>query len=133
MGLIATQPPANIELVAVGGILRKLTQSFVGPHAIRTVRGHFTDRAFVSVKALTKQGVLADVDPLEAEVKRTMIAQASEAILLIDRSKLTARGLNAIGPISGISLVLTHGVAAAELRELKKFDIPVRPTDQAPA
>jgi DeoR/GlpR family transcriptional regulator of sugar metabolism len=130
MGLIAAQAPVNIELVAVGGILRTLTQSFVGPHAIRTVREHFTDRAFISVKALTDRGILADVDPLEAEVKRSMIAQANEAVLLIDRSKLSARGLSAIGPISDTSLVLAHGIAGAELRDLEKFGVLVRPTDQ---
>jgi DeoR/GlpR family transcriptional regulator of sugar metabolism len=128
IGLIATQAPSNIELVAVGGSLRKLTQSFVGTHAIRTVRGHFTDRAFVSVKALTKRGMLADVDPLEAEVKRNMIAQAGEAILLIDRSKLSARGLNAVGPISDISLVLAHGLKPIEVRHLQKLDVQVRLT-----
>lgn len=130
IGLIATQAPANIELVAVGGTLRELTQSFVGPHAIRTVLGHFTDRAFISVKALSREGTLADVDPLEAEVKRAMIAQAGEAILLIDRSKLSARGLNAVGPVSDISLVLAHGAEAAQLRDLQKFGVRVRSTDQ---
>lgn len=126
MGLIATHAPSGVELVAVGGTLRTLTQSFVGSHAIRTVLRHFTDRAFVSVKALTDEGVLADVDPLEAEVKREMIAHAHESILLIDRSKLVARGLNAIAPISDISLVLAHGIEGAELRGLKGFGVPVR-------
>lgn len=126
MQLVAAQSPPNTELVAVGGLLRKLTQSFVGPHAIRTIEGHFTDHAFVSVKAITETGVLADVDPLEAEVKRSMIAQASNATLLIDRSKLSARGLNAIGPVSEVSLVLAYGVQGSELQRFQKFDVPVR-------
>jgi DeoR/GlpR family transcriptional regulator of sugar metabolism len=126
MQLVAAQAPPNVELVAVGGLLRKLTQSFVGPHAIRTIESHFTDHAFVSVKALTETGVLADVDPLEAEVKRAMIAQANGAVLLIDRTKLSARGLNAIGPVTQVSLVLAHGVPASDLRGLQKFDVPVR-------
>ena len=126
MQLIGAHAPPNVELVGVGGLLRKLTQSFVGPHAIRTIEGHFTDHAFVSVKALTMDGVLADVDPLEAEVKRTMIAQANEAILLIDRSKLSSRGLNAIGGVSDVSLVLAHGIQTADLRRIEKFDVPVR-------
>jgi DeoR/GlpR family transcriptional regulator of sugar metabolism len=126
MRLVQTQAPPNVELVAVGGLLRELTQSFVGPHATRTIEGHFADHAFVSVKAVSQTGMLADVDVLEAEVKRTMIAQANQAVLLIDRSKLSARALNAIGPISDVSLVLAHGIDDNELRELEKFEVPVR-------
>jgi DeoR/GlpR family transcriptional regulator of sugar metabolism len=125
MQLVAAQAPPNVELVAVGGLLRTLTQSFVGPHALRTIEGHFTDHAFVSVKALMENGLLADVDPLEAEVKRAMIAQASEPVLLIDRSKLSARGLNAIGPVGDVSRVLAHGVEPSELRRFHRLGVPV--------
>jgi DeoR/GlpR family transcriptional regulator of sugar metabolism len=126
MQLVATQAPANVELVAVGGMLRTLTQSFVGPHAVRTVEAHFTDHAFISIRALMNNGLLADVDPLEAEVKRAMISQANESVLLIDRSKLTARGLNAIALVSDVSLVLAHGIEPADLRMFDRLDVPVR-------
>jgi DeoR/GlpR family transcriptional regulator of sugar metabolism len=126
MQLIAAQAPPNVELVAVGGLLRTLTLSFVGPHAIRTIHGHFADHAFVSVKAVATTGVLADVDPLEAEVKRAIIAQASESVLLIDRTKLKSRGLNAIGPVADVSLVLAYGVKDSDLRPFKTANVPVR-------
>jgi DeoR/GlpR family transcriptional regulator of sugar metabolism len=126
MQLVATQAPANIELVAVGGMLRTLTQSFVGPHAVRTIEAHFTDHAFISIRALMNNGLLADVDPLEAEVKRAMISQANQSVLLIDRSKLTARGLNAIALVSDVSLVLAHGIEPADLRMFHRLDVPVR-------
>ena len=78
--------------------MRRLTRSFVGPFAVHTVLGHFADRLFLSVKGVTGDGALTDADPLEAEVKATMIAHAEEAFLLIDDSKLQARGLNADRP-----------------------------------
>jgi DeoR/GlpR family transcriptional regulator of sugar metabolism len=43
--LVAAQAPTNVELVCVGGLLRTLSQSFVGPHAIGTIERHFTDHA----------------------------------------------------------------------------------------
>ena len=54
----------------MGGSLRRLTRSFVGPFAVHTVLGHFADRLFLSVKGVTRDGALTDADPLEAEVKR---------------------------------------------------------------
>ena len=44
--------------------------------------------------------MLTDADPLEAELKRTMIEQAGESVLLIDQSKLSVRGLSVIAPIA---------------------------------
>jgi DeoR/GlpR family transcriptional regulator of sugar metabolism len=43
--LVAAQAPTNVELVCVGGLLRTLSQSFVGPRAIGTIERHSTDRA----------------------------------------------------------------------------------------
>ena len=126
MGLVATQATPNVTLIGIGGLLRQLTQSFVGPDAVSTINGHFCDHAFLSVKALAPTGMLADADALEAEVKRAMIAQAREPILLISASKLSARGLNAIGPVTDLSQVLAHGVSEADLKPLRGFDVPVR-------
>jgi DeoR/GlpR family transcriptional regulator of sugar metabolism len=132
MQLVAAQAPPNIDLVAVGGLLRQLTQSFVGPYAVRTIQGHFTDHAFLSIKGLSSTGVLTDADPLEAEVKRAMVTQASQPVLLIDRSKLRARGLNAIGPASELSLVIAHGTRDDDLRLLVETGVAVRRLTDAP-
>ena len=85
MELIFNESGPNAEIIGVGGSLRRLTRSFVGPFAVRTVQGHFADRLFLSVKGLTETGMMTDADALEAEVKRTMIAQAGESTLLVDQ------------------------------------------------
>lgn len=130
MDLIGTSPSPNVELIGVCGTLRPLTRSFVGPFAVHTVLGHFADRLFLSVKGVTPDGALTDADPLEAEVKATMIAHAQEAVLLIDESKLNARGLNAVGRVADLSGVLTCGVAAKGLAALRATGVPVRAIDR---
>ena len=98
MELIFNESTADAEIIGVGGTLRRLTRSFVGPFAVRTVQGHFADRLFLSVKGLTENGMMTDADALEAEVKRTMIAQAGESTLLVDRVRRSSvRGLSVIG------------------------------------
>jgi DeoR/GlpR family transcriptional regulator of sugar metabolism len=108
----------DIELIGIGGTLRRLTRSFVGPFAVRTVEGHFADRLFLSVKGLTETGMLTDADPLEAEVKRAMIAQAGESTLLVDRSKLIARGLSVVASVAEVSGVLVDGITPAQAAPL---------------
>jgi DeoR/GlpR family transcriptional regulator of sugar metabolism len=130
MELVGTSSSPNVELIGVCGTLRRLTQSFVGPFAVHTVLGHFADRLFLSVKGVTRDGALTDADPLEAEVKATMIAHAHEAFLLIDDSKLQARGLNAVGRVVDLAGVLTYGVHGRELAALRETGADVRAIDR---
>lgn len=126
MELIFSEGGPNLELIAVGGNLRRLTRSFVGPIAVRTIQGHFVDRLFLSVKGLTENGMLTDADPLEAEVKRAMIGQAAESTLVIDRSKLSVRGLSAIASIAEVSGVLAHGLSEHEADGLRAAGASIR-------
>jgi len=129
MQMACAQGSPNVHLVGVGGTLRPLTQSFVGPYAVGTVLAHYADHAFMSVKALTATGMMLDADQLEAEVKRTMIAHAKEPVLLIDRSKLTARGLHAVAPVSELELVLAYGASNEELQLLTEAGVAVQSLD----
>lgn len=118
MELVFNEGGPGVELIGTGGTLRRLTRSFVGPNAVRTVQGHFADRLFFSVKGLTATGLMTDADALEAEVKRAMIAQAGEATLLVDASKLRVRGLSVIASVSEVSGVLAYGMSRDEVDPL---------------
>ena len=126
MDLVFREGGPNLELIGVGGTLRRLTRSFVGPVAVRAVIGHFADRLFLSVKGLTESGMLTDADPLEAEVKRAMIGQAGEATLLIDRSKLSVRGLSVIASVSEVASVVAHGLSSQEADALRASGASLR-------
>jgi DeoR/GlpR family transcriptional regulator of sugar metabolism len=109
----------ELELVCVGGTLRRLTRSFVGPAAVRTVQSHYADRLLFSVKGLTANGVMTDADPLEAEVKRAMIGQSGVSVLLVDDAKLAIRGLSVIASASEVTSVLAYGLSPEQATGLR--------------
>ena len=119
MHLVLGRAGPQLELLGIGGTLRRIGGSLVGPLAVQTVESHFADRCFVSVKGVTAGGVLTEADPLEAEVKRAMIAQSTRPTVLLERSKLSARGLSEIGRVADVSSVVAYGVAAGELEPLR--------------
>jgi len=123
MELVASHPSSPAELVGIGGTLRRLTRSFVGPVATTAVQSHYADRFFFSVKGVTPDGVLTDADSLEAEVKRTMLRHATDPVLLIDQSKLESRGLSVIAPVAEVSRILTSGVDEHELAPLAALGV----------
>ena len=106
MELVCESEASRVEVIGVGGIMRKLTCSFVGPQAVRAIESHTADRVLFSVRGLADDGRLTDPDPLEAEIKRTMIAGAQRAILMVDGSKFDRPALSVIANVRDVSLVL---------------------------
>src|SRR5919106_3232731 len=73
MDLACEADAPQVEVIGMGGTMRKLTRSFVGPQAIAGIESHFADKAVFSVQGVTDDGHMTDPDPLEAQVKHAMI------------------------------------------------------------
>lgn len=125
MELFMRDEAPKTDVVGVGGLMKKLTLSFVGPHAVQTVSAHSADTAFISVKGITRDGYLTDPDLLEAEVKRAMIEHSEEPVLVVDGSKFEKRGLSVITHVSGISRVLVADAPEERLEELSAMGVEV--------
>jgi DeoR/GlpR family transcriptional regulator of sugar metabolism len=123
---LLTTTEANVELIGIGGWLRRLTLSLVGPAAVRAIREHFADKTFLSVKGLANDGSLTDPDPLECEVKRAMIEQAEESILLLEPEKLQTRGSHLIARSDALSLVLAADLSKDQVTRLRGTGMRVR-------
>ena len=126
MELLKTLEAPGASFIGLGGSFKELTKSFVGPHAVRMARAHFTDMVLLSVKGITRDGEMTDPDPSEAEVKRAMIERSENPILLIDGRKFQRRGLSLIGNVSDISLVLAADCAEDNLKSLEHKGVEVR-------
>jgi DeoR/GlpR family transcriptional regulator of sugar metabolism len=125
MELVCESDAPQVELIGMGGTLRKLTRSFVGPQAVAGIETHFADQVVFSVAGLTDQGHLTDPDPLEAEVKRAMIRRARRAVLLVDNSKFDHAALSVIADVSAVDAVLAAGAPDRALRPLRRAGVDV--------
>src|SRR3954468_12724406 len=126
MDLLTEVDAPQVELIGAGGTLRKLTRSFVGPQAVRAIEAHFADHVIFSVRGLTPDGFLTDPDPLEAEVKRTMIARARQAILLVDGSKFDRAALAQIAEVDRVGVIVAADAPQSALEPLAAAGIDVR-------
>src|SRR5215210_4675049 len=126
MDLFSTADPSGASMVGLGGIFRALTLSFVGPCTIRTIESYLADRAFVSVKGITAEGYLTDINPLEAEVKRAMIRQSERPVLLVDGRKFEQRGSSVIAHVSEVSLVVTADARRPHVETLDDLGVDVQ-------
>ena len=105
--------------------MRKLTRSFVGPQAVRTIDAHFADHVLFSVRGLTSEGFLTDPDPLESEVKRAMIRRGREAVVLVDGSKFDRPALTQIARVDEVGMVVAADADEQALKPLVRAGIEV--------
>src|SRR5215204_2739863 len=126
MDLFSTADPSGASMVGLGGIFRALTLSFVGPCTIHTIESYMADRAFLSVKGITSEGYLTDINPLEAEVKKEMIRHAERPVLLVDSRKFEQRGFSVIAHVSEVSLVMTADARQSHVEALEDLGVDVQ-------
>jgi DeoR/GlpR family transcriptional regulator of sugar metabolism len=106
-----------VELLVLGGILRRNYLSFVGgltEHALREVRAH---RLFLGTSGVRTDGTVMDSTLVEVPVKQAMIAAAEQTVLLADRAKFPGTGLAPVcGPDAVDVLVTNDGADPDTLR-----------------
>jgi len=116
----------EISLIMIGGLMRPVSCSFVGPHAEATMGEFHADRLFLAVDGFDLENGPSTPDVLEAQLNNVMIRSAKEVTVVADFSKLGRRSVSKIGPFDRIQRLITDKRATQEFTEgLRKRGIEV--------
>ena len=121
---------SQVEVIVLGGSLRKNTRSLVGflTNEMLT-RLHF-DKVFLAANAVDPELGVSTPNLIEAETKRHMVKAGKEVILVVDHSKLWEKAMCKICSLSEINLLLTDdGLEAADVKRLSQY-VQVLTTDK---
>ena len=114
------------RLILVGGDLRRLSQTVVGPLTRLMLNQIHIDRAFMGTMGLTLEEGLTTTDPSEAYTKELVMQQAREVFLLVDSSKIGKVSFTRAGQVEGVRVLITDKLADRKfLRGLRKRGIEV--------
>ena len=114
------------RLILVGGDLRRLSQTVVGPLTRLMLNQVHIDRAFMGTIGMTLEEGLTTTDPSEAYTKELVMQHAREVFLLVDSSKIGKVSFTRAGQVEGIRVFITDKLAdRAFLRGLRKRGIEV--------
>jgi DeoR/GlpR family transcriptional regulator of sugar metabolism len=105
----------NLILIMVGGILRHVAGSFVGPDAERMIQGIHADHFFLAVDGLDPVVGLTTPDILEAKLNGLMIGAARETTVLADSSKFGRKSVSVISGLERVQRVITDRQAPEEM------------------
>src|SRR5437868_11662027 len=116
----------GISLIMIGGLLRPVACSFVGPQAETMMNEFHADRLFLAVDGFDLENGPSTPDVLEAQLNNVMIRSAKEVNVVTDFSKLGRRSVSRIGPFDRIRRLFTDNRAPQEFTEgLRKRGIEV--------
>jgi len=97
----------HIRVIMIGGIVRQLSSSTVGPQAEQMLRGLYADRLFLGVDGLDPDVGLSTHDVLEAQLNALMIKVSREVTAVADSSKFFRRTLSSIAGLHEIHRIIT--------------------------
>src|SRR3981189_596787 len=107
----------GISLIMIGGLLRPVSCSFVGPQAEAMMSEFHADRLFLAVDGFDLENGPSTPAILEAQLNNVMIRSAKEVNVVTDFSKLDRRSVSKIGPYERIRRLITDTRAAPEFTE----------------
>ena len=108
---------SDLSLIMIGGVLRQLSNSFVGPQAERMLSQLHADHCFLGVDGLDPEFGPTTPDLLEAQLNSLMIRVSTEVTIVADSSKIGKRSLSAIGSIALIHRLITDDRIPPEMVE----------------
>jgi DeoR family transcriptional regulator of aga operon len=109
---VAAQP--NVRLIVIGGMLRPMSYSLVGPHAEQILQGLHADRLFLGVDGLDPDIGLMTPDVLEARLNALMIQVSREVVVVADAAKFHRRSLSVIARLEAVHKVITDRAVPEE-------------------
>ena len=107
----------KIDVILVGGSLRKSAMSLVGIETVRMLDNYYVDKAFLSSKAVDEEHGISDATREEAEVKKAMIKSSSEVYFLMDHYKLASRAFYKVCGLSEITELIVDASEEAYAEE----------------
>lgn len=117
---------AGPRLILVGGDLRKLSQTFVGPLTQPLIEQLHVDKTFMGTLGLSMEAGMTTTDPAEAFTKRLVMQRAAQVVLLADSTKFGKVAFAQVGPWKQIDTLITDaGLSREDERRIAKLGVTV--------
>lgn len=116
---------AHVDVILMGGMLRKGFHCTVGPQARDTMAGLVVDKAFMGTNSFSPDKGAMTPDIHQAETKKRMIAISNKVILLCDSSKQGRASFARFATLDQIDALVTDAVDAKEREKLEENGVEV--------
>lgn len=116
--LIDNGSKARVELI--GGVLRPGADNTTGFEAVQSINRLHTDKVFMGVCGLNREGRLSTFNPDEAPMHQAMLQAGQEVILLMDSTKWEQSFLKDLGVIPSNCRIVSDDKLPREIESVLK-------------
>ncbi len=106
----------SVEVILIGGILRKEMRSLVGPMAESNLKNYNCDIAFIGVDGIDIEYGISTPIIYEAVLSKIMIDIAKKTIIVCDSSKFKKRSFAKISDLSSVDMIITDTEISADYK-----------------
>jgi DeoR family glycerol-3-phosphate regulon repressor len=100
-------PRPKIDVILVGGMLRKSDGGIVGEAAVDFITQFKVDHAVIGASAIDEDGAMLDFDYREVRVAKAIMKNARNVMLVADSLKFTRTAPVRIGHLSDVDIFVT--------------------------
>ncbi|MBU3215571.1 DeoR/GlpR family DNA-binding transcription regulator [Clostridium estertheticum] len=111
---------SDLKILSTGGAFKKSSSSLIGIIAKNAIKNYHVEIALVSCKGMDINEGIMDSSDEEVEIKKQMIEQANNVILLIDHTKFDKLSLVKLFDFNNIDYIVTEKEPGIEWREFLK-------------
>ena len=105
------QEEETVQLVLLGGVLRREYRSLIGFLTEDNLRQVHADRLFLGTSGVRPDGQVMDTTVVEVPVKRAMIAASDHVVLVADVGKFPGTGMSRVCGPQELDTVVTNATA----------------------
>lgn len=116
----------EIEVIQLGGILRKSSSSVTGNYAEKILEDFSCSKLFLGVDGIDLEFGLTTTNMMEAQLNKKMIKASQKTIVLADSTKFGKRGFGKICGLEDIEQIITDsGISDHMVETLKGMGIEI--------
>lgn len=98
----------NVHLIVIGNTYKAATRSFINMYDKDYLLNFNIDKAFMAATGVSITNGLSNSDPLECEIKKQIIKQATQVYLLVDHTKFEKNALYSYATLQNVHTVVTN-------------------------
>ena len=122
----ALEPAEGIELILLGGIVRRGWNDLYGPITEKAIAELHVDKAFVGAEGISIKAGFTTADLRTARPIELVIQSAGEVIVVADHTKIGRAAFARFASFEQVDMLVTsEGIGAAEKDELERRGVEV--------
>ncbi len=123
----------DARLIITGGIVRPRELSMIGNIPQDVYSNYHTDKAFIGIGGISLENGLTEYNIEDSQIKKVLLRNSLEKIIVADSSKFGVTTFNSVGPIEAVDTIVTDSDAPEHLVEaIRNLGINVILTDINP-